>query len=228
MREINRGRPLSELDAYIQGLFVRKDPVMDAALHDMQQHGLPEIHVSPTEGKLLYLLTKMARPKKALEIGTLGGYSTIWMGRALPEDGKLVSLEIDSGSAEVAKTNIARAGLSSQVEVRVGNALEVLPQMRDRGEGPFDLIFIDAEKEDYVDYLDRSLELSRPGTIILSDNLIRNGEVTAPEPTKESYRVLAEFNRRIADNPNLESLVLPLINREIIDGIGITIVKNTE
>lgn len=225
MTELNRGRPLSELDAFIEKQFVKKDDALARTVQNARTEGFPEINVSPTEGKLLYLLAKMSGAKNMLEIGTLGGYSSIWLGRALPADGKLVTLEIDNDAAEFARANISNAGLADNIDVHVGNALDILPDMEKRGEGPFDLIFIDAEKEDYPEYLDLSLKLSRPGTLILSDNVIRNGSVTEEYPVKEGHRKLAEFNRRIADDPRLESLIVPLINREIIDGIGITIVK---
>src|SRR5207253_6993752 len=155
-----------------------------------------------------------------LEIGTLGGYSTIWLGRALPADGKLLTLEYSPKHAEVARANIERAGLSGKVEVRIGAGLASLPRIEANGEGPFDLFFIDADKENYPGYFDWCITLSRPGSVILSDNLIRNGAVMAPEGQDTAAKVIMEFNRTLATHPRLEAIVLPIM-RESIDGLGI-------
>ncbi len=150
------------------------------AVEEMREAGLPEISVSPVLGKHLYLLAKLVRARRILEIGTLGGYSAIWLGRALPEDGHMITLEIDPLHAKVARRNLARAKLFGTVEVREGPALELLQKLIDAGEPPFDLIFIDADKEPYLDYFELSLRLSRPGTLIVADNMIRQGEVIDP------------------------------------------------
>jgi predicted O-methyltransferase YrrM len=153
-----------------------------------------------------------------LEIGTLGGYSAIHFARALPQEGALISLELDEHHAEVARRNVERAGLSARVEVRVGDARQSLHGLVENGEGPFDLIFIDADKEGYPEYLDWSLRLSRPGTLILGDNAIRDGSVIDPEDS--SSRAMREFNEKLAEDPRLSAIVLPLI-RERIDGLAI-------
>jgi caffeoyl-CoA O-methyltransferase len=209
---------LGEIDAYIDDLFGPSDDVLEAALRDSRRGGLPEINVSPNQGRLLRLLTEIAGARRILEIGTLGGYSAIHFARALPEDGGLISLEIDEHHADVARGNIERAGLSGIVEVRVGDAHELLAALNENGEGPFDLVFIDADKEGYPDYLDASLRLVRPGSLILGDNTIRGGAVLDPqEPTARATR---EFNRRVAQDPGLSGIVLPLI-RERVDGLTI-------
>jgi caffeoyl-CoA O-methyltransferase len=209
---------LGEIDAYIDDLFGPSDDVLEAALRDSRRGGLPEINVSPNQGRLLRLLTEIAGARRILEIGTLGGYSAIHFARALPEDGGLISLEIDEHHADVARGNIERAGLSGIVEVRVGDAHELLAALNENGEGPFDLVFIDADKEGYPDYLDASLRLVRSGSLILGDNTIRGGAVLDPqEPTARATR---EFNRRVAQNPGLSGIVLPLI-RERVDGLTI-------
>jgi predicted O-methyltransferase YrrM len=160
-----------------------------------------------------------------LEIGTLAGYSTIWLARALPAGGRLLTLEYDPKHAEVAQANIARAGLADRVEVRVGDAQQLLPQIAANGEGPFDLCFIDANKDAYPVYLEWALKLARPGTLILSDNLIRDGVVLDPPADNVVATVVAQYNRELANSPHLESLVLPLV-REYVDGLGISLVRS--
>lgn len=214
---------LQQIDNYIESLYSTNDEALAATLKSMEENGLPSINVSANEGKLLYLLAKISGAKKILEIGTLGGYSTIWLARALPPGGRLLTLEYDPKHAEVARASIARAGLADVVEVRLGAGLDLLPQIAANGEGPFDLFFIDADKVSYPDYLDWSIKLSRPGSLILSDNLIRDGAVLNPSPDDETSSAIARYNRKLATHPRLESLVLPII-RENVDGLGITIV----
>jgi caffeoyl-CoA O-methyltransferase len=209
---------LREIDAYIEDLFDPSDDVLEAALRDSRRAGLPEINVSPNQGRLLQLLVGMAGARRVLEIGTLGGYSAIHLARALPDDGAMISLEIDDHHAEVARNNIARAGLSERVEIRVGDAHELLAALIEDDEGPFDVIFIDADKESYPAYLDASLHLVREGSLILGDNTIRGGTVLDPQDA--TARATREFNERIARDPNLSGIVLPLI-RERIDGLTI-------
>jgi caffeoyl-CoA O-methyltransferase len=200
---------LREIDTYIEGLFAPSDETLKAALRDSRRAGLPEINVSPNEGRLL---------QRILEIGTLGGYSAIHFARALPDDGALISLEIDEHHAKVARNNVERAGLSDKVEIRVGDAHELLATLIEDEEGPFDIIFIDADKESYPEYLDASLRLVKSGSLILGDNAIREGSVIDPDDV--SSRAMREFNERIARDPNLSGIVLPLI-RERIDGLAI-------
>jgi caffeoyl-CoA O-methyltransferase len=209
---------LEEIDAYIEGLFETSDEVLEAALSDSRRAGLPDINVSPNQGRLMQLLVATAGARRILEIGTLGGYSAIHLARALPEDGALISLEIDGHHADVARNNVERAGLSGIVEVRVGDAHKLLADLVEAGEGPFDVIFIDADKEGYPDYLDVSLRLVRPGSLILGDNTIRGGTVL--DPKEQTARATREFNRKVAEDPGLSGIVLPLI-RERIDGLTI-------
>ena len=209
---------LEEIDGYIEDLFGTSDEVLEATLRDSRRGGLPEINVSPNQGRLLRLLAEMARARRILEIGTLGGYSAIHLARGLPEDGALLSLEIDEHHAAVARKNVERAGLSDIVEVRVGDANELLSDLIENDEGPFDLVFIDADKEGYPNYLDASLRLVQPGSLILGDNTIRGGTVL--DPTEEMAQATREFNRRVAQDPKLFGIVLPLI-RERIDGLTV-------
>jgi predicted O-methyltransferase YrrM len=211
------------IDDYIQAL----NPPDDALLHALKEsdnQGLPQINVSPNEGRLLYILAKMAGARKILEIGILGGFSTINLARALPEGGKLISLEYLQKNADVARSNIDYAGLGDKVEIRVGAGLDLLPQLVEEGAGPFDLFFIDADKENYPGYLEWCLRLSRPGSVILSDNLIRDGKVLAPEGEDISAATIAEYNKTLHNDPRLETIIVPL-TREYIDALGITIVK---
>lgn len=209
---------LGEIDRYVEDLFATNDEVLEQTLRASKEAGLPEIQVSPNQGRLLRLLAEMSGARRILEIGTLGGYSAIHFARALPEGGTLISLEVDEEHAEVARKNIGHAGLEDRTEVRVGDAHELLAAMVESGTEPFDLVFIDAEKEGYPAYLERALELSRAGTLILGDNAIRGGSVLEPE--NESARATHEFNERLAQHPGLSAIVLPLI-RERIDGLAI-------
>jgi predicted O-methyltransferase YrrM len=165
------------VDDYIVEHLLAPDPVLDAALATSASAGLPPIAITPNHGKLLELLARIHGARKILELGTLGGYSTSWLGRALPPDGQLVTLERDPAYAEVARANIERAGLEKIVQLRIGAALETLPVLHAESAGPFDLIFIDADKQNYPGYLDWSLKLSRPGTVIIGDNVVRAGSI---------------------------------------------------
>ncbi|MEO5953712.1 MAG: O-methyltransferase, partial [Chloroflexia bacterium] len=202
------------VDEYIESL----NPLDDALLHALKEsdaNGLPPINVSPNEGRLLYILAKMAGAKKILELGILGGFSTINLARALPEDGKLLSLEYVQKHADVARANIDYAGLGNKVEIRVGAGLDLLHQLIEEGAGPFDLFFIDADKENYPGYLDLCLRLARPGSVILSDNLIRDGKVLSPEGEDINVRTIAQYNKTLHNDPRLETIIVPL-TREYI------------
>jgi len=216
------GKLLRDVDAYVGELFAPPDAALEAALRDSQRAGLPEIHVSPSQGRLLQLLAEIVGARRVLEIGTLGGYSAIHFARALPEDGNLISLELDERHADVARNNIERAELSDKVEVRIGDARELLATLAESGGEPFDLIFIDADKEGYPEYLEWSLHLSRPGTLILGDNAIRGGSVL--DPKDDSARATREFNRMLAEDKRLSSVILPIL-RERVDGLAIARVR---
>jgi predicted O-methyltransferase YrrM len=211
-------RLLRDIDDYVAGLFAPPDETLEEALREAEREGLPSIAVSATEGKLLQMLVGISGARRVLEIGTLGGYSAIHFARALPEEGALISLELDEHHAEVARRNVERAGLSAKVEVRVGDARQSLERLLENEEGPFDLIFIDADKEGYPEYLAWALRLSRPGTLILGDNAIREGSVIDPDDS--SSHAMREFNEKLAEDPRLSAIVLPLI-RERIDGLAI-------
>ncbi len=210
------GANLGDIEAYVEALFIERDPALDLALLDAEEAGLPEIQVSALQGRLLYLIAALSGARRILEIGTLGGYSGIHFARALPETGRLITLELSEKHAAVALGNFRRAGLSGRVEVRVGDAKKTLRNMIHSGEEPFDLVFIDAEKEGYIEYLDLALRLSRVGTVVIADNAIRGGAVLDPD---SGYgRVMDRFNRRFAAHERLEGTILPMLRRSV-DGM---------
>src|SRR5579863_1281540 len=212
------------IDSYIESLFVPGDPILAANIEAARAAGLPQIAVSANQGKLLYLLARIAGAKRILEIGTLGGYSTTWLARALPADGVLVTLELEAKHAQVARRSLERAGLGSKVDIRVGPANDSLRNLIRLGGEPFDFIFIDADKAGYVEYLELSLQLSRRGTMILADNVIRGGLVMAGNPPDAADRGARAYNDAIARDPRLESLILPIVRRRV-DGLAISIVR---
>ena len=212
------------IDRYIESLFVPDDAVLASNLANASAANLPPIQVSANQGKLLYLLVRMAGARRVLEIGTLGAYSTTWMGRALPADGRLISLEFEQKHAKVARENLAAAGLDGVVEVRVGDAAASLLAMTESGEPPFDFIFIDADKSGYPKYLDLALRLSRPGTVIIADNVLRNGAVMDENPADINDRGARAYNAAVAAHPKLESIALPILKGKI-DGVTLSIVK---
>jgi predicted O-methyltransferase YrrM len=227
MSEAFDERLAGQVDHYIERLFVPHDEALAQNLKDAANAGLPTINISPNEGKLLYLIAKLSRARRILEIGTLGGYSTTWLARALPKDGKLITLELDEKHAAVARRNLDRAGVGDRVEIVIGRGVDSLATLLDRNEPPFDLIFIDADKPSYVDYLNGALKLARAGTVILADNLIRNGRVMSEQPTDASAQGARAYNEAIARHPRLESIVLPII-RENLDGLSISIVTSDQ
>ncbi|BCJ29496.1 O-methyltransferase [Actinocatenispora sera] len=213
------------VDDYLSELLVPADPALAAALADSRAAGLPEIAVAPNQGRLLELLARMCGARRILEIGTLGGYSTIWLARALPDGGRLTSLEYEPRHAEVARANIARAGLADRVEIVVGAALDTLPELAAGGAGPFDLIFIDADKDNYPGYLDWSLRLSRPGTVLVADNVVRNGGVIEPDHADPRVRGVREFLARVAAEPRLSATALQTVGTKGYDGFAIALVE---
>lgn len=216
---------VQKIDDYIDDLFVPPDPALEENLKNSEAAGLPPIAVDPAQGRMMYLLAKMSNPKRILEIGLLGGYSTTLLARALPADGKVISLELSQRNADVAKKNLERAGVASRVEIRVGPAGETLNKMIAAKEAPFDFIFIDADKTGYVGYLNQVLQLSHSGTVILSDNLLRHGAVLPGyENPDADARAISEFNKVLASHPGLESILFPFV-KDKIDGMAISIVK---
>ncbi|MEO8734990.1 MAG: O-methyltransferase [Edaphobacter sp.] len=212
------------VDRYIADQLIPSDPVLDETLAANAAAGLPAIDVAPNQGKLLYLLARITGAQRILEIGTLGGYSTTWLARALPEEGRLITLEADAKHAEVARKNIARAGFDQVVTLRLGAALDTLPQLVEEGKGPFDFIFIDADKPNIPRYLEWALKLSRKGTLIVVDNVIREGEVadaSNDDPRVQGARRLFEM---LAAEPRLESTALQTVGSKGHDGFVMAVV----
>jgi predicted O-methyltransferase YrrM len=211
-------------DSYFEGLFVAGDPVLAAALAASGAAGLPPVSVSPSQGKLLNLLAVGLRARRILEIGTLGGYSAIWLARALPEDGRLITLEVDPAAAEVARANLAAAGLAALTEVCVGPAADTLRQLAGAGTQPFDLIFIDADKTGYRGYLDWSLRLSRPGTMIIADNVVQGGYVAEAGRKDPDVCGVREYLEQLARQEHVHSTVIQTVGGKHHDGFSVSIV----
>jgi predicted O-methyltransferase YrrM len=211
----------SAVDRYFDDLLVPPDPALAAALQASAAAGLPPHHVTPCQGKLLMLLARALGARKILEIGTLGGYSTIWLARALPDGGGVITLEADPKCADVARANIARAGLAHVVELRLGCAVETLPQLASGGCGPFDLIFIDANKENNPHYLAWALRLSRPGSLIVADNIVRGGAVADPNSREPSVLGVRRFMELLATEPRLSVTAIQTVGSKGYDGFAI-------
>ena len=209
------------LDAHL----LAPDPTLDAVLAANAAAGLPAHDVSPSQGKLLHLLARIAGARAVLEIGTLGAYSTIWLARALPADGVVVTLEADARHAEVARANLARAGVASRVELRVGAALETLPLLAAERRTPFDLVFIDADKRSNVAYLDWALRLARPGAAIVVDNVVRDGAVLDASSADESVRGVRALAERLADEPRIDATALQTVGGKGWDGFVLALVR---
>ncbi|QXF12113.1 MULTISPECIES: O-methyltransferase [Sphingopyxis] len=204
------------VDAYIGEKLIGDDEVLAAALAHNAENGLPPIDVSAAQGKMLYLLAQMAGARRILEIGTLGGYSTIWLARALPDDGALVTLEVDHMHARVAQANLDRAGLSDRAEIRVGPALDSLAAMTDVA--PFDLVFIDADKQSNVDYVAEAIRLGRSGTTVIVDNVVREGGVLDPasnDPGVLGTRALFDF---LQSDPRIDATAVQTVGAKGWDG----------
>ena len=214
----------SAVDAYIADLLVRHDPPLVAALEASAAAGLPPSAVSPSEGKLLHLLARVRAAREILEIGTLGGYSTIWLARALPPGGRLVTLELEPTYAEVARANIDHAGLADVVELRLGRALDVLPELAAEGRAPFDLVFIDADKRSNAEYLAWALELSRPGTLIIADNVVRNGAIADAGSDDPSVQGARRFIELLATEPRVSATTIQTVGSKGYDGFAVALV----
>jgi predicted O-methyltransferase YrrM len=216
------------VDRYIAELVAPSDQALDAALEGSAAAGLPAINVAPNQGKLLALLVHLRSARAVLEIGTLGGYSTIWMARALPAEGRMVTLEADSGYAEVARRNIARAGLDDVVEVRVGPALDTLPQLASEGKGPFDLVFIDADKPNNPAYFSWALELTRRGSVIVVDNVVRDGAVVDAGSSDPGVQATRRLYEMLGEEPRVSATVIQTVGSKGYDGFALALVTDDQ
>ncbi|ABS69519.1 O-methyltransferase [Xanthobacter versatilis] len=215
----------AEMDDYIVERLLPADPVLDEALAASAKAGLPAISVSAAQGQMLHLFARMIGARRILEIGTLGGYSAIFLARALPADGKLVTLEFEPRHAEVARANLARAGLSDKVDLRVGRAIDTLPKLEAEGQGPFDLIFIDADKPSNPDYLHWALRLSRPGTVIICDNVVRSGKVLDSESSDANVIGVRRLFDLAGADPRLSSTAVQTVGAKGYDGFALLLVE---
>ena len=211
------------VDEYLAGLLLPDDPVLEQALADSKAAGLPAINVAPNQGRFLELLARMAGARNILEIGTLGGYSSIWLGRALPEGGRLTTLEYEPRHAEVARRNLERAGLSDRVEVRVGRAIDSLAELEREGRHPFDLVFIDADKPSTADYVRWALRLSKPGTVIIVDNVVRGGGIVGGGKD-ENVDGVRRGLEAIAGEPRLHAAAVQTVGVKGYDGFALAVV----
>ncbi len=215
------------VDQYIDDLLFPSDAVLAAALASSTAAGLPPISVTASQGKLLCLLAQMSGARTILEIGTLGGYSTLWLARALPADGRIITLESEHRHAEVAHGNFARAGMAEKIELRLGSAQETLPQLVAEKHAPFDFIFLDANKEGYPEYLTWSLRLSHPGTIIVADNVVRDGEVIYADSSNIQVQGARRFNQMLASDSRVSATILQTVGSKGYDGFALARVLST-
>ncbi|MGW1069981.1 O-methyltransferase [Streptomyces aureus] len=215
----------NDVDDHFTTLLAPADEVLTAALRDSDAAGLPPINVAPNQGKLLRLLAEIQGARRILEIGTLGGYSTIWLGRALPADGRLITLEYDPRHAEVARANLARAGLDEIAEVRVGPALESLPKLADENPEPFDFVFIDADKVNNPHYVEWAVRLTRPGSVIVLDNVVRGGAVTDATSTDPSVLGTRAALELFASHPKLDGTAVQTVGSKGYDGFALARVR---
>jgi predicted O-methyltransferase YrrM len=210
------------VDRYIDDVLVASDPALDAALAASTADGLPQIAVSPSQGKLLHIMARAQGARRILEIGTLGGYSTIWLARALPSGGRLITLEADAKHADVARANIARAGLSQLVDLRLGEALTTLPALLK--EGPFDLVFIDADKENNPSYFQWALKLTRKGSLIVVDNVVRDGRVADKKSRSSDVVAVRRMFDLMAAEPSVEATAIQTVGSKGYDGLAFALV----
>ncbi|AYY11672.1 O-methyltransferase [Actinobacteria bacterium YIM 96077] len=216
--------PWDDVDAYLCEHLVPSDDVLDAALKASADAGLPAIHVAPNQGKMLQLLAQLRGARSILEVGTLGGYSTIWLARALPPDGHLVTLESEPHHAEVARANIARAGFADLVDVRIGAALETLEALATEGAGPFDVVFIDADKENTPEYVRWGLKLACAGSVIVVDNVVRRGEIADESSSDPRVQGIQRALRVMADEPALDATAVQTVGSKGYDGFALAVV----
>ncbi|MGE0006573.1 MAG: O-methyltransferase [Parvibaculaceae bacterium] len=212
------------VDSYVNEMLVGPDPVLDETLTASADAGLPEIAVSPAQGKFLMLLARAIGARRVLEIGTLGGYSTIWLARGLPRDGRVVTLELDPRHAEVALGNFVRAGLAQKIELRRGKALDLLPGLAAEKAGPFDLVFIDADKQSIPDYFTWSLELTRPGSLIIVDNVVRDGKVIDRRSGDPGVKGVRRFNEMLKTEKRVSATALQTVGVKGYDGFTMALV----
>ena len=215
----------SRVDDYISSLFMTGEEALEAATASINEAGIGDMSISPVQGSFLQLLVKLTRAGKILELGTFAGYSTIWLARGLPEQGRLITMEFNPVHAGMAEMNIRRAGLEEKVNIRVGKAIELLPVLATESVGPFDLIFIDADKPPYAEYFEWALKLSRPGTLIIFDNVVRDGKVLDPQSTDAAVIGVQRLNKVLAADQRVTATIMTTVGLKDYDGMAIVLVK---
>ncbi len=215
----------SQVDKYISGLLAQEDKTLIDTINSLDIAVLPQHSISANQGKFLQVMMITCNAKKVLELGTLGGYSTIWLARALPENGKVITIEVDKHHGDVAKKNIDNAGLTQKVDLRIGNALDILPQIIAEKHDPFDMIFIDADKPPYTEYFEYALQLSRPGTLIICDNVIREGKVLDKNSADEKVQGVQRLNKMLSKNKKVTATILQTVGVKEYDGMAIAVVN---
>lgn len=214
-----------DVDLFINQLFVQEDDALLQTKQAIKAGNLPPISISENQGKFLYLLARLKNPKKILEIGTLGGYSTIWLARALQAGGKLITLELDQHHADVASANLKLAGFGDAATVRVGNALEELPKLQSENAGPFDVIFIDADKEPYAEYFQWALQLAQPGSLIIVDNVVREAKILDENTTDAEVKGVQRFIQLLSKSKEVTATIIQTVGSKYHDGIALAIVN---
>ncbi len=212
------------VDDYINDLFAFEDEPLKETIQSLEKENIPQISVSANQGKFLQVMAKLVNAKRILELGTLGGYSTIWLARALGEGGKVITLELDPKHAAVAQRNIDHAGLTDKVEIRIGKGMDSLTKMINDKEPPFDMIFIDADKPPYAEYFQASLKLSRPGTLIIADNVIREGEVLNTDSSDEVVKGVQRFNALLSNTRDITATIIQTVGSKYHDGMALAVV----
>ena len=217
-----------KVDKYISDLLGKEDKALKDATKSLDIEGLPQISVTANQGKFLQVMAMACNATKILELGTLAGYSTIWLARMLPENGKMITIEFDKHHANVARKNIDNAGLTKKVDLRVGKALDILPKMIANNEGPFDMIFIDADKPPYAEYFEYAVTLSRPGTLIICDNVIREGKVLDSKSKDEKVQGVRRLNKMLSTNKKVTATILHTVGVKEYDGMAIAVVNRIQ
>ncbi len=212
------------VDSYLVTTLIDDDRTLTQAVADSVAAGLPAIEVTPLAGKLLHLLARMSRARRVLEVGTLGGYSTIWLARGIPDDGRVVTLELEQQHADLARANLERAGVSDKVEIIVGRAADTLPRIAERGDEPFDLVFIDADKQSNTIYIDWAIRLGHPGTVIVVDNVVRMGEVANPDTDDDMVIGTKRALELLGSDPRVDATALQTVGAKDWDGVAVAIV----
>ena len=215
----------SAVDGFIEELLIDSDPALEAALAASAKAGLPAIALSPAQAKMLHLLARVHGARSVLELGTLGGYSTIWLARALPAEGRLITLELDPGHARVAAANVERAGLAGLIDIRVGPAIDSLRELIAEGAGPFDLIFIDADKQGTPEYFEHALALARPGSLIVTDNVVRDGEIVDATSRDPRVQGMRRFHELLQLEPRVTATTIQTVGSKGYDGFTLALVE---